>query len=94
LRGDWHRASASDLLLLRKAIKEDWLVPLECRGPLLEAAASPLHREDTPTRMTLAVIRLLLAADRHNLKLEEAECRAALSVPITADEPLTVIPDP
>jgi hypothetical protein len=69
LRGDWENASRSDLLLLRKAIKEGWPVPAERRHPLMKAAVSPIFREDTPTRVKLAIVRLVIAADAHNVDL-------------------------
>jgi len=74
-RGDWENASRSDLLLIRKAIKEGWPVPPELRRPIMKAALSPLHREDTPARMVFAIARLMIAADRHALEMEEAEAK-------------------
>src|SRR5262245_16318373 len=73
LRGDWATASRSDLLLFRQAIEEDWPVPAERRRPLMEAVLSPIYREDTPVRLKLAIARLAIAADMHDLKLAEAQ---------------------
>jgi hypothetical protein len=89
LYGDWATASRSDLLLLRKAIKEGWPVPLERRRPLMEAALSPLSREDTPVRKVLAIARLAVAADRHDLEeeLAEAKLRALPSLPGSVKPP-------
>lgn len=69
LCGEWEAASRSDLLLFRKAIKEDWPVPIERRRPLMEAALSPIGCEDTPVRLLLAIARLAVAADMHDLGL-------------------------
>jgi hypothetical protein len=77
LCGDWANASRSDLLLLRKAIKEDWPVPVERRRPLLDAVFAQLSREDISVRLALAIIQVAVAADMHDLELEEAERKAA-----------------
>lgn len=70
--GLWVDASRSDLLLLRKAIKEYWPVLVERRGPIIEEIAQLLfseqHREN-PSRI-LVVVRALAAADKHDLDLE------------------------
>jgi hypothetical protein len=49
--GDWANATRGDLVLFRKAIKEDWPVPLERRGPLIEVALSPISRKDRSCRL-------------------------------------------
>jgi hypothetical protein len=75
LRGDWANAYRSDLALIRKALKAGWPVKPELLRPLVEAALAPLHREDTPERMVLAIAQLVLAADRYNLETELAEAK-------------------
>jgi hypothetical protein len=77
LCADWTTASRSDLLLFRKAIKEDWPIPFERRRPLMATALSPLSRKDTPFRRVLAIARLALAADLHDLEMEEQAQRKA-----------------
>ena len=77
LCGDWESASPSDLLLLRKAIREGWPVPLERRRPLMEAALSPITRKGTPARLVIALGWLVVAADRANLECEKAEAAGA-----------------
>jgi hypothetical protein len=77
LCGDWETASRSDLLLVRKAIKEDWPVPLERRRPLMKAVLAPLCRNDKPVRLALAVCKLAIAADLHDLDQLEAERKAS-----------------
>jgi hypothetical protein len=67
---DWANASRSDLLLFRKAIKENWPVPPERRGPLMESAISPFHREDTPRRRKFAVAWLVLTAYQHDVEMQ------------------------
>jgi hypothetical protein len=47
LRGDWENPSRSDLLLIRKAIKEGWPVPRERQRLLMDAVMALIHREDT-----------------------------------------------
>jgi hypothetical protein len=59
--------------LLAHAIRQGWPVPLERRGPLLEAAESALHA-DNP-RLTIAATWVFLAAVQSNL---EAARRQAL----------------
>jgi hypothetical protein len=81
--GDWENASRSDLRLLRKAIRENWPVPLERCRPLLEAALSPLFREGIPARLFLAIAWVAHAADIHDLKLRERE---GLPLPATSPE--------
>src|SRR5262245_53774819 len=83
------------MVLLRKAIKE-WDVPLELQRPLMEAALSPLHREDTPARMVLAIARLVLAADRHILEEELADAKLrTLPKPVKpVDDPRSAAPWP
>ncbi len=73
LRGDWKNASLSDLILLRKAIKENWPVPLENRRPLIEAVASILRLEDGSYRRAASACQVILAAEEHNQKLHELD---------------------
>jgi hypothetical protein len=75
VRGDWETASRGDLLLFRKAIKEDWPVPPERRRPLLDAALSPISREDSTPRQRTAAGWLALTALKHDIEMETAELR-------------------
>src|SRR5262245_61679276 len=53
VRGDvaglWADGSRSELVLLRRAIRERWPVPEGRRGPILEEILSRFHNEGTPT---------------------------------------------
>jgi hypothetical protein len=77
LCGDWQNASRSDLLLLRKAISKNWPIPAERRRPLMDAVTALLHRNDTPTRLSIAVSWVVLAAHTYNRKLLERARRQA-----------------
>jgi hypothetical protein len=78
LRGDWENASLSDLVQLRKAIKENWPVPFERRPTLLEAVSTLLDGEDE--RLILSACQVFVAAEYHNLKLELEEGERANSL--------------
>jgi hypothetical protein len=71
LRGDWENASLGDLILLRKAIKENWPVPPERCRPLIEAVLSQLHSEDD--RLTISLCQVVLTADKHSRILDERD---------------------
>jgi len=71
VRSDWGSASLSDLILLRKAIKENWPVPSERRRPLLEAVFSNLNSENA--RLVISACQVALTAEEHNQKLDELE---------------------
>lgn len=72
----WTHATSSDLLLLRRAIREDWPVPAERRGPIMDEALSALGRADTPARKTIGLARLALTATEHNLAVDREEHQA------------------
>ncbi len=74
LCGDWENASLSDLRLLRHAINENWLVPVESRRQLMQALCSILRSEDF--RIVMSACQVVITAENYNLKLEEAERRA------------------
>jgi hypothetical protein len=59
----WADASRSDLLLLRKAIRQRWPVLEERRGPIMEAVLSRF-RAGAPDRKLIAAAWVMLDADR------------------------------
>jgi hypothetical protein len=59
--------------LLRQAINQNWPVPPERRGPLIDAVFAQLRREDKTDRLLLAACQVAVAAEGHNLRQEEAE---------------------
>jgi hypothetical protein len=81
LLGDWKNAIRGELLLLRKAIKEGWPVPFERRHSLMHAALAGALREGKSIRHRVAAAWVVIDADLHDLKLQEAERRAAEGVP-------------
>jgi hypothetical protein len=65
--------SRADLLLLRKAVKEDWPFTPERWRLLLDVIFARVSREGTPLRLILAFLRFVCAVQLHNLELREAE---------------------
>ena len=75
--GLWADASRSDLLLLRRAIREGWLVPAERRGPILEEVCSRFEDNNATTRLSLAIARVVLDASNYNLDVIRGATRAS-----------------
>jgi hypothetical protein len=55
---------AADLLLIRQAVNRGWDVPDDRRNAFLDAISYLLANDGTPTRVTIAAGRVLLAMDR------------------------------
>jgi hypothetical protein len=63
-------------VLLRHAINADWPIPPHRRRAILKDVFNRFRQADS-VRITLGVARVLIAADRANLRAWEAELRAA-----------------
>ena len=68
LLGGWGEASRSDLILLSRAIRNGWPVPVERRRPILEEIANILGKSDE--RLELGVVRVFIAAKDNNIEIE------------------------
>jgi hypothetical protein len=69
----WESASRSDLILLRRAIREGWAIP-EDRRQTLPKEIAVLLRSDNP-RLAIGAARVYVEMDRANLKAEWAAHR-------------------
>jgi hypothetical protein len=75
--GLWAEASRSDLALLRRAIRENWAVPLERRGTILSEVFALMKiaaRAGNPGKV-IAGARVCMEAAEYNMALERAERR-------------------
>jgi hypothetical protein len=72
----WASASLSDLVMLRKAIRESWPVPNDVRGALAAAVMSKMRSEPRYEKMTTAVARTFLAMEQANIAAESAARQA------------------
>ncbi len=70
-RSDWRYASLSDLILLRRAVKEEWPIPLERRRPLMQAILSIIRSEESTERLLISVCQIVVNAEEINRKLDE-----------------------
>ncbi len=70
-RGGWGKGvprTLSDLVLLRRAINEDWLVPDNVRQSIVRELAAEIKSPDV--RRCLSVARTFLAMDSANIRAE------------------------
>jgi hypothetical protein len=71
------QTSRSDLVTLRKAIHEGWLVPESTRGALAAAVMAKLDAGDTDDRMAIALARTFVAMEEANVEAERAAVEAS-----------------
>jgi len=69
----------SDLLLVRQAIREGWAVPQSVRGAVVRDVTALLDNPATSARMLIATTWALLAMERDNLQLLNADVIARRS---------------
>ncbi len=66
---------AGDLVLLRKAVNEEWDIPDAQKAHIIGAMEHLFDHPDTPVRVTLAAVRTVLAMSRADLKARRREGR-------------------
>ena len=79
MRGGWGAGaptSLSDLVLLRRAINEDWPIPDNVRRAIVGELEDEIESPDV--RRLLSVARSFLAMDSSNIRAERARRHACL----------------